>query len=194
VGFGSTWSRQGGLDVKRRRKRRSGLVFLLLIVVVAAGAGWWFWPRGEDATSGNPELAGSGEPAAGIPEAVIAGEGVAARDEVLTPIGVGPESESSGVDQPAEPRLADVDEPDEDQAASEANESEVLSSNPRINAALQQYQAGQILAARNELNRMLKVSRHPAEQAELRRHLKTIADGSRMTRCARRTRFSRASI
>lgn len=53
---------------------------------------------------------------------------------------------------------------------------ERLSSNPRINASLLRYRAGEVIAARTELNRMLEISRDSAEQVELRRHLQAIAE------------------
>jgi LysM repeat protein len=182
--FGSTGTRQGGLEVQRRRKRRSRLVVLLPIVVVAAGAGWWFWPRGAGGPSGqlrstteNPRLAETGELAdAGVPEAVIAAtdEGPAT-DEVLTPVAAGGEAvtEPDGtVPEPVQASALD----DEHRAASEGDAAEKLSDNPRINASLQRYQAGQVIAARQELNRMLAISRNESERAELRRHLRKIAD------------------
>ncbi len=184
--YGLTGTRQGGLEVQRRRKRRSRLVVLLLIVVVAAGAGWWFWPRGAGEPSGqlsaateNQRLAETGELAdAGVPEAVIAAtdEGLPT-DEVLTPVDVGGEAvpgQDATVPEPAQALAPD----DEHQAASERDASDELSDNPRINASLQRYQAGQVIAARQELNRMLAISRNEPERAELRRHLRRIADAT----------------
>jgi LysM repeat protein len=183
--FGLIGMRHGGLEVQRRRKRRSRLLVLLLIVVVAAGAGWWFWPWGAAEPSGqlsaateNPRLAETGEFAgAGVPEAVIAttDEGLPT-DQVLTPVGAGGEAVTEQDATVPEPAQASAPDDDEHQAASEGDASEELSHNPRINASLQRYQAGQVIAARQELNRMLAISRNESERAELRRHLRRIAD------------------
>ncbi len=55
---------------------------------------------------------------------------------------------------------------------------EKLSNDPRINASLHRYKAGHVIEARQELNRMLAIERRPAVQAELRRHLRKIADAT----------------
>lgn len=173
--------------MQRRRKRRSRLPVLLLIVVVAVGAGWWFWPRGEGETAGrrngatdSAELAGAGDARSAIPEAVVRGGEDVSEDEVLRPVGPGGEGRVTSVEDrsglEAEPESAHVVDANPDQPEGPPDSSEQLSSNPRINSALQRYQAGQMITARQELNRMLAVSRNASEQAELRRHLKTMAD------------------
>jgi len=72
----------------------------------------------------------------------------------------------------AEASQADADRP----TAGETGEK--LSNNPRINASLHRYKAGHVIEARQELNRMLAIERRPAVQAELRRHLRKIADAT----------------
>ncbi len=159
----------------RRTRRRPQFLLPLLIVVIAAGGAWWFWPRGDagptapvNSTDDNPRLSDAGRhSSATVPEAVVATPDVEPpADEVLTPIGPGDESAP-------EP---DIAQPDQPPAPPQQGNSGKLSDNPRINASLQRYKAGQVLAARQELNRMLIISRHPAEQSELRRHLRKIAD------------------
>ena len=168
----------------RRTKQRSPFLILVPVVIIVAGGAWWFWPRGDVGPSGqasgdteNPRLADTDEPgASAVPEAVIAAvDEDSAADEILAPVGT--DGEPSPEPDVAAPEMAEAAEPDDErQVKPEPDGPEKLSDNPRINASLQRYQAGEVLAARQELNRMLMISRHPAEQAELRRHLERIAD------------------
>jgi LysM repeat protein len=190
-------SRQGGLDV-RRRKRRSRVVIPLVVVVIGAVGAWWLWPRGDedahvspDSRGDQPSPAGAG---AGVPEAIVSPGGAdTPSDEVLTPVGsteespAAPESAAGedvdierpgGEPEPAQAAGAREYEP----AAGERDSSERLSQNPRIDASLKRYQSGEVIAARQELNRMLVISRNPAEQVELRRHLEKIADATVFSR------------
>ncbi len=173
----------------RRRRQYSRTYLLLLILIVVVGGGWWFWPRGDagaadqaNGTTENPRLAETGEAAGGaVPEAIIVSSGNTSNDDVLSPIGTGGEAAPGPAvdEQAAAAELAQAPEPGDDQeVADKPDDSEKLSSNPRINASLQRYQAGQVIAARQELNRMLAISRNVAEQAELRRHLRKIADAT----------------
>jgi LysM repeat protein len=50
------------------------------------------------------------------------------------------------------------------------------STNPRIDSVLRRYEAGERLDARRELNAMLRSSRDPGEQEELRRRLTDVAE------------------
>jgi lipoprotein-anchoring transpeptidase ErfK/SrfK len=162
------------------------------------GAGWWFWPRGD---AGTAQVSGAAREAAigaaddslepGVPEAVvIEAEPIPPKpDEVLTPIGAdrqaAPDSPAEDAEEPAEEttaptvaRDAEDDDPQELPGAPDEDTGERLSANPRINASLQRYQAGKVNEARQELNRMLAISRDRAEQAELRQHLRQIADAT----------------
>ena len=173
----------------RRRKRRSRFLLPLLILIVVIGGGWWVWPRGDagsdaqaDAAGGAPRAEAPGASSdGGLPEAVIVEAAVAdaPADEILTPRGPDSSIPADSLDQheSAEP-VVDA------QAGSVAPPVGVdrtagkLSGNPRIDASLRRYQAGKVIEARQELNRMLAISRDRAEQAELRRHLERIADAT----------------
>jgi lipoprotein-anchoring transpeptidase ErfK/SrfK len=167
----------------RRRERRYRVVITLLILIVVVGGGWWLWPRGDDdltgqtngATADASRAGADRPPAIPVPEAVIVADTAedAGTDEVLTPKGSG-----SGVAGPVDAaESAQAHESENDQAAASPKEDAAkLSRNPRIEASLQRYRAGEVLAARQELNRMLMISRNPAEQAELRGHLEQIAN------------------
>lgn len=183
----------------RRRKRRSRLIFPLFILVVVIGGGWWLWRRAGaepplqmNAASGEPRASGAGEsPAAAIPEAVVA-EGMivdATTDEVLTPLGpdgpvtaapeAAPDASADATDQEDAARLAQVPKTEGSEPPARTDSpTGKLSRNPRIDASLRRYQAGQVIEARQELNRMLAISRDRAEQAELRQHLAKIADAT----------------
>lgn len=165
----------------RRKERRYRVVVTLLILIVVVGGGWWLWPRSDsltEQTSGataDASRAGLDQPPAiPVPEAVIVADTAedAATDEVLTPVGSG-----SGAAERVDAReSAQAPEAESDQAAANPKEDAAkLSRNPRIEASLQRYRAGEVLAARQELNRMLMISRDPLEQAELRGHLERIA-------------------
>ena len=166
----------------RRKKQRSRIVVpvIILIAVAVVGGGWWFWPRG-DAAQAAPvhEAAPTASEAASsvtIPEAVVVADAPEDRipDEVLTPIG----SRESGSDA-SEPTSDPVPtpEPVTNQATGKPEEAaQPASRNPRIDASMQRYQAGQVLEARQELNGMLTITRDAAEEAELRRDLAKIAD------------------
>jgi len=178
----------------------------LVIVILAAAGGWWLWQRGDvgplaltDHATGEPLPADAAErPGATVPEAVIGAEvpAAAATDEVLTPVGPGAEStvarDSGGGDKPGTESPSGEPEParaaqtaDRPPTVSRGDSSERLSRNPRIDASLQRYRAGEVIEARLELNRMLAISRNPAEQAELRRHLEKIADDTIFSRGSR---------
>lgn len=179
--------------MRRRRRRFPTLISLLVIVALAAvAAGWWYRRAGDTArtppvVAQREETQQGPQPLAAVPEAVVvngtAGTPPPAADEVLTPIGPPmeasaspdavtaantPPSGSQPAPRPAGPKNA------AQRIAEESGGSP--SSNPRIAASLKRYQAGEVLEARQELNRMLEISRDPAEQAELRRHLRRIAD------------------
>lgn len=182
----------------RRTKRRPQFLLPLLIVVIAAGGVWWFWPRGEARTttpasgaSEDSQLSqASQHDSIAVPEAVIvepdaappvadaapsATHAAPPADEILTP--VGHDRELASKPESDAPAPAQTSEPQDPPAPlPRQGTSGRLSNNPRINASLQRYKAGQVLAARQELNRMLIISRQPAEQDELRRHLRKIAD------------------
>jgi LysM repeat protein len=183
----------------RQSKQRSRILITAAVVLVIIG-GWWLWPDGDngpivDANGAAAESAGDiaqNLEANRVPVAVISDDPpVATRDEVLLPTGGAERNEP--VETASETDEANLDiagadsniveapaarsepEPETTPAAND-DQSEQLSSNPRINASLQRYKAGQVIGARSELNRMLIISRDPAEQAELRRHLSKIAD------------------
>lgn len=180
----------------RQSKRRSRILVTIAVVLVVIG-GWWFWPAGEDgpvseangaAAESSSEVAQNGE-SGGVPVAVISDNPpIVIHDEVLTPIrgaepaALAPESEKtdtraaeSVADAAQEPAVQPEPKPE---PVAQDEQSERLSGNPRINVSLQRYKAGQVIGARSELNRMLIISRDPAEQAELRRHLREIADAT----------------
>jgi lipoprotein-anchoring transpeptidase ErfK/SrfK len=180
----------------RRRKRRSRVFIPLIVLALAIVGGWWFWPRGEtgpiaQANGATEKLspADFGTSSASlIPEAVtVAGPATTdGGDEVLKPIGSDDEqaveSDSvSGAEDDAGGPESDPHEPPAKPVQTKPDESESgarLSSNPRIDASLQRYRSGDVIAARQELNRMLVISRDPAERAELRRHLTRISDAT----------------
>jgi LysM repeat protein len=159
-----------------------------------AAAGWWFWPRGEtraaaqaNVTASEATSADTGDASAAIPEAVLSAQ--RPDNEVLTPVGPpepmagagepAGEAPTGEADSPSEPEPTPVAAGDDDrQAAGPGEAAAQHSDNPRINASLQRYEAGEVIAARQELNGMLAISRDPAEQAELRRHLERIADAT----------------
>lgn len=187
----------------RRRRRNSRVVVPLFILVVVVGAGWWFWPRGDAGVTA--QVSGATDETAigaagerfepGVPEAVVVeAEPIPpAPDEVLTPIGAeqqaaadtAAEDAAETAQQAEAPTVAhdaEEDDPQESPGAPDEDAAERLSANPRINASLQRYQTGQVNEARQELNRMLVISRDPAEQAELRQHLRKIADATVFSR------------
>lgn len=181
----------------RRLARRSRIVLPLVILIIAIGGSWWLWQRGgappraqANAAGGSPSPTDTAKPpGTAVPEAVIAADTPAdtTAEEVLAPVGTGSDSSAAprgaGEDQAGEPEAAQVPETKADQpTAGEKESAAKLSENPRINASLQRYQVGQVLAARQELNRMLAISRRPAEQAELRRHLSRVADATIFSR------------
>jgi len=154
--------------MRRRGNKRTRTVYTMMLVVVACGVGWWFWPGGEE-TPVAPERPDNSVPliaeTAVFDPPQISGEGVPdPPDEILTPRVAEAKPKPSAetkAEPPAPPIPAGPDK---------------LSSNPRINASLVRYKAGQRVAARTELNRMLEISRDSDERAELRRHLRVIAD------------------
>jgi hypothetical protein len=187
----------------QRPNKHSRVVIPLIVLIVAIGGSWWFWQRNDagsiaqvNGASGGSLPIDTGERSApAVPEAVIAAEMPTdtASDEVLTPVGPGAGIalglDSATGDEAAagspgeEPGLAQVFDTEFDQAvAGENDTSEGSSRNPRIDASLQRYRAGQVIAARQELNRMLAISRDPVEQAELRRHLEKVADATIFSR------------
>lgn len=184
----------------RQRRRRSPIVvpLLLIVAVGAIGIGWAYLRMGElgavappNEAAGESRLTGEHTPSeAVIPEAVVisAPPPGGSTDEVLTPVGPGGSSdtvpnattvalsEDTADDEPeSAPQPAGRED---DRAASPAEPPSRLSRNPRIDASLQRYEAGQIIEARQELNRMLAISRNADEQAELRRHLTKLADAT----------------
>lgn len=178
-----------------RRKQRRSLTFITIAAVVVIVGGWWLWPRGEDGpvAEANGEVSAPvalmAEPAeSDVPEAVISdAPPTLTRDEVLAPIGAAEPGARTTTDSKPDAtpdNSADVVAaptlPDglSDESASGESGGEKLSGNPRINASLERYKSGQVIAARSELNRMLIISRDRAEQAELRRHLRKIADAT----------------
>lgn len=124
-------------------------------------------------------------PTDAVPEAVVStAPPVVKKDELLTPIGA--QTPTAKPEPAGEPLIAQAPPaPEEEPAAKPDTSAERLSSNPRINASLRRYEAGDVIAARQELNGMLAISRDPAEQAELRRHLRKIADATVFSRAAR---------
>jgi lipoprotein-anchoring transpeptidase ErfK/SrfK len=153
-------------------------------VVIVVGGMWWFWLRGNggpheptNAAAENPGAANTDEVGVStVPEAVIGAlDEDSPPDEVLMPVGSSDEAAPEPVTSAPESTQL-VGPEDDGENTPEPGSPEKLSDNPRINASLQRYQAGEVLAARQELNRMLMISRHPAEQDELRRHLRRIAD------------------
>ncbi len=183
----------------RRQTKRLRVVIPLVVIVFGAAGAWWLWPRGDAGVLAQPDRVGD-EPlstgaGATVPEAIIAERtpADAVSDEVLTPVGTGGESapapesaaaEEPGAERPAgEPELTQAAEGESGQPpTAEKDTSERLSRNPRIDASLKRYQAGEVIAARQELNRMLAISRSPAEEVELRRHLEEIADATIFSR------------
>lgn len=135
----------------------------------------------------SPIGSGSASPAA-------ASTAPGAVDEPLVPVGLGKGSKDAGDETSGGPAADDGPMPvfGASPAASgqpadsgrieaadngdEAASGERLSSNARIDALLKRYRAGERVAARTELNRMLQTARDTALNRELRRHLAKIAD------------------
>ena len=185
--------------MRRRRKQRSKLTLPILFLAGMVAAIWWFWPDkstelpmlttptdGVSENGQNQDTEKSAETS--VPEAVIVDAEESPADEILSPVGAGNAPTSDP--QPSEPAMADAAASDDSQPDPKTQQpredkpgaSEQLSTNPRINASLHRYQSGQVVAARQELNRMLSISRDATEQAELRRHLKKIADATVFSR------------
>lgn len=97
-------------------------------------------------------------------------------DDASSATMTGPPLAASAAPEAADPDPA-PDGRDALEPAAPANPlDEKLSADARIDAALKRYMAGDRIAARTELNRMLQVTTDPALSAELRRHLAKIAD------------------
>jgi LysM repeat protein len=176
----------------RRRRRSSRLAIPVIALIIIVVAGWWFWPRGEAEPAAQAYSAGARanriEPAepqdTSVPEATIAMDTSVSEpaDEVLAPVGSGTQvaggpahvdrtGPASGAENATAPE-AQSDSP----TAQAGDKPASPESYPRIQASLQRYQAGEKIAARTELNRMLVISRNAGEQAELRRQLTRIAN------------------
>ena len=198
--------------MRRRRRSRRPWYFVATIVAIGFGTWWlWpreaklIAPFGEPSPSTKPLMASSDETAVGrVPEVVLvepeARPEPPVKDEILTPRGadttapvvavdnapVTTESAAPNAESPdstTTPQVAATDAPEPKHTETPAvPAAEKLSNNPRINASLQRYQSGDVLGARTELNRMLAISRDEAEQAELRRHLQTIAEATVFSR------------
>jgi len=198
--------------VRRRKRTARIVASLVLVSVVGAGGWLLWQRFGPAPWAGTNEAVspsgGVAEAASGvIAEAVFepAPDNQRAEDEVLAPVGraAAPDTQpiaapsdaaSGGVERGSEPEVSTTQPAAPVSAAGEqtarreavapqaAGAAEKLSANPRIDASLRRYQAGEVIAARNELNRMLEISRDAAEQAELRRHLERIADATIFTR------------
>ena len=185
--------------MRRRIKQRSKLTLPILFLAGMAAAIWWFWPSkttelpmlnaSTGTVSKNTQNQATNETTkTGVPQAVIVDAEEPAADEILTPVGAAavPTPEL----KPTESDVADATATDDSKPEPEPQQprddkprgSEQLSANPRINASLHRYQSGQVVTARQELNRMLSISRDASEQAELRRHLRKIADATIFSR------------
>ena len=180
--------------MRRRDQLNMRIWIAAAAAVIVVGGVWLFWPGGDTAR----EAEAAGTPATPVAETNndIAQPVLAARepepepDEVLTPVGgggaavestSGSSGEESAEAEETEPILESQPQPqpvDDPPAPTVANDDATAgqSQNPRIVASLKRYADGHVLEARQELNRMLMISRDKAEQAELRRHLSRIAD------------------
>lgn len=185
---------------RRRRNKTTRRVITIAALLIVAGLGWRYWPSGSAPEKAQPtsaqvadntagEADGTDEPVTatttnGVPVAVVSENPPTVvrepvtRDEPLVPVGPAAQAapaddgqRSAVVQQPPAGQQAPVTKP-----AGPVAGGEKLSANPRINASLERFKAGQVIAARQELNRMLAISRDEAEQAELRKHLRKIAD------------------
>lgn len=197
---------QGGAGVTRkRRKARNRILVLGICIFVLAGGGWWFWPRGESNALAQTGVVAAADrradPGPKIPDAIVVdrpAQTVLASstrvelklppEELLTPRNASPPKERRTQESPPEPAARVVSaaslpdpartptETENGPGAAASDTGEVLATDARIDAAWRKYQAGQRLAARHELNRMLAEATPPADQRELRRHLAQIAD------------------
>lgn len=174
----------------RRRRRQNKRWIPLTLVFLLGGGGAWYWygwraapaePSADDPNAST--LVGHEEPlkddAESVPELSLSD---VSADEDTAPT---PAPQPFEIDTPAEHEAQlSANEPLESEREQNTAETsgERYSDNPRINASLQRYHGGDVLGARRELNRMLQISRDDAEQAELRRHLATIADATIFSR------------